>query len=169
MSDSSARRSRLAAIAVLLLALFGLFVWGGTVAPDPSMNAYPDEDEVGPAAGQYVGERVTLGGTVVETAPVVVRVPYADGSMNVTLQSVEQPVDRGDSVTAFGTLRDERTLAAERVVVRAPWEMRYMYVVSFLGGLLVLARIARQWRFDREELAMVPRTGARSAEGESDA
>ncbi|NHN46611.1 hypothetical protein G9464_03245 [Halostella sp. JP-L12] len=168
-ADSSGRRRRVAAVAALLAALAGLLVWGGTVAPDPSVNDFPDEDEVGPAPGEYVGERVKLGGTVVGTDPVVVRVPYGDESMDVALQSLDRTVERGDSVTAFGTLRGERTLAVEGVVVSEPWEMQYMYVVSFLGGLWVFARIARQWRFDREQLAVVPRGERRGPDGDRDA
>ena len=32
-----------------------------------------------------------------------------------------------------------------------------MYVISFVGGLWVLGRFGRGWRFDRERLAFVPR------------
>ena len=32
-----------------------------------------------------------------------------------------------------------------------------MYGVSFLGGLWVLVRTLRRWRFDAERLAFVPR------------
>lgn len=59
----------------------------------------------------------------------------------MTLRSVEKPVEASDLVSIFGTLRDERTLAVDGLVVREPW---YMYGVSYLGGLWVLGRIAVQ-------------------------
>jgi starvation-inducible outer membrane lipoprotein len=46
-----------------------MLVWGGTVTPDPTINNYPDEDDIGPTPEAYVGQQVTLGGTVVATDP----------------------------------------------------------------------------------------------------
>lgn len=163
------QRRRLATLCFLLVALAGLFIWGGTVTPDPAMNDYPGEDAVGPNPQTYVGEQVTLGGTVVNTDPVVVRVRYGiDESFVVTLQSVGKTVETGDSVSAFGTLRDDRTLVVDGLIVRQPWRYLYMYGVSFLGGLWVLGRIATQWRLDRTQWAVVPRSD-RAADGDHDA
>jgi len=163
------RYGRAGAFCALLLALAGLLVLGGTVAPDPSANHFPDEDEVAPAPEAYAGERVTVGGTVVETDPAVVRVTGGGAAAEITLRNADESVDPGDSVTASGTLRDGRTLAVDGMFVREPWELRYMYVVSFLGGLWVLARLARQWRFDRSRAAFAPRPRSDAADGDRDA
>lgn len=168
-ADPAGRYGRAAVFCALLLALAGLLVLGGTVTPDPSVNHFPDEDDVAPNPDAYVGERVVLGGTVVETEPTVVRVRGDDAAVDFTLRDADASPDPGDSVTAFGTLRGDRTLAVDGMFVREPWEFWYMYAVSFLGGLWVLARLARQWRFDRAEVAFVPRDRSGSADGDTDA
>ena len=145
-------------MALLAVVLADLLVWAGTLSPADSPRGVPDEDEVGPNRDAYVGERVTLSGTVVGTDPLVVDIEYGTGeSFRATLADADQSVSEGDQVSAFGTLESPSTLVAERVVVREPWELWYMYGVSFLGGLWVLVRTLRRWRFDAEQLAFVPR------------
>lgn len=152
-------RGRLAAAVLLVGVLVGLFLWAGTITPAADDRGFPDDDEVGPTPEAYVGERVSLSGTVVATDPVVVEVEYGvDGTRTVTVTGVGATVDRGDSLRAFGTLTDDSTLSADRTVVREPWELRYMYGVSFLAGLWVLGRTLRRWRVDVDRLAFVPRT-----------
>ena len=65
------------------------------------------------------------------------------------------PLEEGDHVTAFGTLTDESTLEVERSLTREPWQVQYMYAVSFLGGLWVAGRFVQGWRFDRQRLEFV--------------
>ena len=145
-------------MALLVLVLAGLLVWGGTLSPADAQRDFPSEDDVGPNRDAYVGERVTLSGTVVETNPVIITVEYGTGeSFRATLADADQSVSEGDQVSAFGTLESPSKLVAERVIVREPWELWYMYGVSFLGGLWVLVRTLRRWRFDAERLAFVPR------------
>lgn len=165
MTDDSSRSGagRVLAVVLLAAALAGVLVGAGAIEPDPATNTFPDEEDVASSPGDHIGQRVSVGGTVVETDPVVVRVTYGLGEYaRVTVVNVEEPVAEGDSVSAFGTLTDERTVDAERTLVRAPWETWYMYGVSFLGGLWVLGRLGRHWRVDRELLALVPR-GERDA------
>jgi hypothetical protein len=145
-------------MALLILVLAGLLVWAGTLSPADARRDFPSEDEVGPNRDAYVGERVTLSGTVVGTDPPVVDVEYGTGeSFRATLADADQSVSAGDRVSAFGRLEPSSTLVVERVIVREPWELWYMYGVSFLGGLWVLVRTLRRWRFDAEQLAFVPR------------
>ena len=62
---------RFLAIFILLAGLAALFVWAGTVTPDPAMNNYPENDEFGSDPEAYVGKQVEIHGTVVATDPVV--------------------------------------------------------------------------------------------------
>jgi hypothetical protein len=145
-------RLRLAAFVVLLVCLGGLLVGAGTITPP-----YPDEDRIGQHPDAYVGQSVMLGGTVVGTDPITIEAdPETGESFQVTLQHVDESVAVGDEIVAFGTLEDDSTLTVERAVVRSPWEFTYMYLVSFIGGLWVLGRLATQWRIDGDRLVLLP-------------
>jgi hypothetical protein len=152
---------------ICLLAFFGLtavllamFLWAGTLSPDPAMNSYPDEDQIAQNPDAYVGQSVSVAGTVVDTDPLVIEtVPDTGEPFRVTLQNLNRPAAVGDEISAFGTLEDETTLTVKRATVRSPWEFTYMYIISFLGGLLVLGRLTIQLRFDSDSLAFRPRGG----------
>ena len=163
MSEPYGQRGRAVTALVLLAALSGCLVWAGATPGDPVASAYPDEHEVTPSPEAYVGDRVVLGGFVVETDPVVIAT-RASGygrftlvDVNDRLLNADRPLERDDRVTAFGTLEDDSTLVVERAVTRESSEESYMYLVSALGGLWVAGRFVRQWRVDRSALAFVPR------------
>lgn len=143
--------------------LSGLLIWAGTLTYDPSLNAFPDEADFGPIPDAYIGQQVSIDGTVTSTDPVVIRVAYDPaGSTEITLEGIDHPVQEGQHISAFGTLADPTTLTVDRALVRSPWEKWYMYAVSFLAGLWVLARSLVHWRFDRDQVAFLPR-GERDA------
>ena len=154
---------RLLSGVVLLLALVGLLSWAGTAAVDPLDSTYPNDADVTEARDSYIGERVVLDGSVVETDPLVIAtLPNGNGRFTVvhTADSIERstgPLEIGDRVTVFGTLGDAATLDAARTVSTDPWETFYTVVVSLVGGCWVLARLVRGWRIDRNRGALVPR------------
>lgn len=153
-------------MALLLVALGGMLVYGGTISPDAGERHYPGNEEVAPTPGAYTGERVTVGGTAVGTDPLRLEVVSDTGeTVTLTVRGTDADVAGGDHVSVFGTLQDDATVDAERVIVRAPWELRYMYVVSFVAGLWVLGRTLRHWRLDAGRLAFVPRDGSSGREG----
>jgi len=157
-------------MSVSLVALVGLLVWAGTLSPADARRDVPDQDEVGPEPEAYVREQVTLTGTVVGTDPVVIDVEYGTGEVfTVTVRGADESVADGDVLTAFGRLDDASTLTADRVIVREPWEMWYMYGVSFVAGLWVLVGTLRRWRFDADRLAFVPRERPLAPGGSRDA
>lgn len=163
---------RLFAGVLLLGLLSGSLLWAGTTPEDPLSSPYPDEAEVTPSPESYVGEQVRLGGIVVDTDPVVIAT-RASGYGRFTVVGAEDhrlnadgPLERSDRVTAVGTLEDESTLAAERVMTGGAAETRAMIVVSFVGGLWVAGRFVRDWRFDRSTLAFVPRETTDSKRGD---
>jgi hypothetical protein len=165
---------RLVAIGLVVVALAGLIVWSGASPADPMESELPDETEVPNDRASYVGEEVVLGGEVVETDPVVIATQASGyGQFTVleadaAVQNTDDPLEVGDQVTTGGTLEDEETLAAERATVQEPSDTRYMMLVSLLGGFLVVGRVLRDWRFDLERLAFVPRERARSRGESSD-
>lgn len=162
--EPAGQAGRLLAAAFLVAALAALFVWSGTLSPDPAVNRYPEERDVMPNPGSHAGERASIGGYVVGTDPVVIETGYS-GPSRFTLEgaaTAEGNVERledGDRVTAFGTITDESTIETERLVTQTAGEQGYMLVVSAVGGLWVAGRFLWGWRFDLATLSFVPRGG----------
>jgi len=149
---------RAALVVVLVLLLAGTFVWYGTVDPDSADNNYPDNKDVGPNPDAYLGEHVSVGGTVVAHDPLRIEVGYGlDGTMTLEITGVDDPPPIGHDLNVFGTLTEPTVVHAENTASRAPWEATYMYVVSFIGGLWVLGRLLRHWRIDADTYSVVPR------------
>ncbi|AGB38791.1 hypothetical protein [Natronococcus occultus] len=154
---------RLLTLGLLVGVLCGLFVWYGTVTYNPALNDYPTEDDIAPTPESYVGDRVTLGGEVVATEPVVAALDTADGPWRVTLADADAAIVRGDEpavgerISAHGTLTDANTLATDRAYTREPWEWPYMYAISLVGAVWVLGRAVTGWRFDPDQRMVVPR------------
>ncbi len=143
---------------VLLGTLFGLCVWFGTVGPAPALGAYPHEGDVGPNPAPYVGGPVELSGQVVDTNPVRMRIEYGlQQSRTLTVTNVEISTEPGDTFRVYGTLTDPDTVRATNAFAVPPGGLRYTYVVSFVAGLWVFARIVSQWRLHRHQ-GLVRRT-----------
>ncbi|WP_164722040.1 hypothetical protein [Haloterrigena salifodinae] len=172
MSEPYGQSGRILAAIVLVGLLIGCLIWAGATVGDLTETQYPDETDVTPEPAAYVGDEVALGGYVVDTDPVVIatrasgygRFTLVDA--NAQLRTDNAPLERGDRVTAFGTLEDDSTLVVERTLTREPTETRYMILASALGGLWVVGRFVRHWCIDRTALAFAPRKRSRS--GRSD-
>ena len=148
----SSRRS--VAVAVLLLALVALLVAHGSLTPDPTAGRFPSNGAVD-AGTLTEGDRVVVAGTVRGDAPGGTRLAL-DGGPTVVVRGLD--ADPGADVWLYGTYRDE-TIRSERAIVRAPWELTYLYAVSALGGVLTLGRVVRTWRVDTDRWVVVPREG----------
>ena len=148
----SSRRN--VAVAVCLLALLGLLVAYGTLTPEPAAGRFPSNGAVD-AGTLTEGDRVVVAGTVRGDAPGGTRLAL-DGGPTVVVRGLD--ADPGADVWLYGTYRDE-TIRSERAIVRAPWELTYLYAVSALGGVLTLGRVVRTWRVDTDRWVVVPREG----------
>lgn len=145
------------AVLALTAALVGLFVAYGAVDPDPSVHDYPEGEDVAAQPDAYVGERATLYGEVVSLDPVVVEVEAPDGeSVRITARDAP-PVEVGQHLIAHGTVGPGPTFRVEEATVRDDWQFDYMYAVSAVAGLWVLARAVDHWRFDVRRLGFAPR------------
>lgn len=149
---------RLATIGVLVVLLVGLFVYAGTIAPASSDRNYPSEVDVFADGDRYVGDRVLVGGTVVAVDPVIIEAePLPGETITFVVEGTAHTPEIGDQLTVYGTLQSENRIRTIEDVTREPWELYYMYVVSFLGGLWVLGRLVDGWTIDRRIWSVVPR------------
>lgn len=152
-------RTRFVIIAVLLAILAGLFVWAGTIEPDPADNNYPSTSDIHDNPNQYIGEQVTVSGIVVNTDPLTIEdEPVPSETITFVIENADPDVTVGDHLSAFGTLQQDNRVTATNTVDREPWEATYMHVVSFLAGLWVLARLVNRWTINTTNWTVVPRT-----------
>jgi len=156
---------RVLGVALLVAVLFGLAVWYGTLLPAPEQGAYPSGSDLAADYDARLGQQVQLTGTVVGTDPVVIAVGYdrvvdgqaRAGTVRFTVTGVGRPVAAGQNLQVYGTARPDRTIAARNVVTVPSERIVYMYAVSAVAGLWVLARILRRWRLDPSTGALVRR------------
>lgn len=158
---------RVGTIAVLLVVLAVLFVWAGTIEADPADGNYPGSTALVEDIDAYVGAQVSVSGTVVDTEPLTIEdEPAPEERITLVVENADIDVSIGDTAWIHGTLQRTATdntntnyaVDAIQTVDREPWEEQYMYVVSFLGGLLVLGRLVNGWAIDRTTWNIVPRT-----------
>jgi len=146
-------RWRVVTIVALLCLLAGLVVLSGAIEPDPAKGEYPGTDEIDEDPDAYVGDRVVVAGTVVETSPVTIE----NGDRTYVLDNVDSAVAVDDELVVYGTLRAEDRIDAIETVGQEPWELQYMYLVSLLAGLWVLGRLVNRWTIDTADWSVVPR------------
>jgi hypothetical protein len=148
-----APQSRLGAIFVLVSILAGLCLWYGALAPAPAAHVYPETEDVLTGADRYVGDRVAVSGTVVETSPLTIELEPDDPANDprrLTVIGADATPTTGDRLSVYGVLQDEGSIRALGTVTYSTRGHVYTYSISFLAGLWVLARIVRQWAFDPE-------------------
>ena len=152
------RGRRLLAVGLLVGLLVGLSVWHGTLAPNAADGRFPGAEAIAVDGDTDIGERVTVWGTVVDTDPVVIETEPRGEPVRFTLTGeAVAGASVGTSIGAHGTLQSDATIAVERALFQEAWELRYLYVISFVAGLWVLARFLRGWTVDRSTLSVSPR------------
>jgi hypothetical protein len=140
---------RLLLVCVLLLVLSGTFVAYGALGPAPTRDVFPDSRDLARDYDRHLGERASVGGTVVATDPVVIAAGDGrGGTIELTVVETRRRPALGDDFRVYGTVRPDRTLVARRSVVVPPSGGTYAYVVSALAGLWVLGRVVQYWRLD---------------------
>jgi hypothetical protein len=124
---------------------------------------YPRESEVSANYTKYVGQNVTISGSVVATdvGSFQLRGVYS----TYTILSSEA-VQRGDSVTVVGTLQPGHQLRAVAMYV-APWLLsELVYVRSFFALVFVAVLFFVSWKFDWRQFVIRPREPRRDTHRE---
>jgi hypothetical protein len=148
--------ARALVIICCLTGILGLCVWYGTIPTNPEMGPYPSTERYLSNQDAYRGELVTAGGFVETTDPVVIRATFNDGTVLVTLQNVETPVETGDKLRVFGRYQGGTTVRAKNVIHASQGGLVYTKSISFLAGMWILFRIVRHWRVDRDTVSIAP-------------
>jgi len=147
---------RLLGIVLCLLLVVGMSVHYDAV--DDDHWPYPDGADLDANYGDHVGERTFLFGTVQETDPangtVDILVETDRGQLPLTVGGVDRAVEPGGVIQVHGTVRPDRRLTAETVVVVNPAgsSKLFKYAVSLVGALLVAVLFFSHWRIDFDEL-----------------
>lgn len=156
------RGHRLLAVGVLCGALAGLMVWFGTLGPNPQLNHFLEAGHLAVDQTSHVGERAQVIGPVVDTDPVVIAAEYSirvdgryrTGTIRITITGLSQSVSPGQRLQVYGIVRPDRTIQATRTVAVPATNFLFMYGISALAGLWVLARLLMGWTVAWDEFAI---------------
>ena len=147
---------RVTGLIILLVVLGILLIAMGSSGPSPADNDYAATEDVLHEPNRYVGDMVSIGGTVVAMEPLTIRATADQKEARTyVVENAAVDVDRGDSLSVHGELITDNSIRASRTVHRAPWEAQYMYVVSFLALVWVGTRTVNQWTVDTTAWCLV--------------
>lgn len=158
-------RLRFVLVTVLLVSLFGVCIWFGTLDPNPNEGRYPFEGDVATDPEAYLDHRVVINGRVTETDPLTLQAKYTvvregavvAGASTFTVTDGPTAVETGDHVQVFGVLHEPRLVEAASTVVTPSRQFGSMYLLSFFAGVWTLTRLLRGWRIDPSSLSVAPR------------
>lgn len=161
------RASRLATLCGLLGTLVVVMIWFGIpTPPDSQLGQVPTASHLATDADAYVGQHVQVTGTVVGIDPVVVNAGYEywtgqryrTGTLEFTITGLTTDVTRGQTLQVYGILREDGTIDAANSSVRQAVNRLFMFVVSGLASVWVLARLVNDWTVDWGTLAVEQRS-----------
>ncbi|MEF8834748.1 MAG: hypothetical protein V5A76_01190 [Candidatus Thermoplasmatota archaeon] len=155
-------RARTVVVMLLVLLLFSLFIWYGSLSPAPEKGRFPGNDEVVEDYDGYIGKEVEITGKVIETDPVRIEVESGDNTIELKIEDLQEKPDKGDKLSVFGTAEENRTIHAQNAIIRPFWRYVYMYGISLIGAGWIGLRLIGQWRFDKESLAFEAREKPRT-------
>ena len=155
---------RLVAAGVLVFALVAMTVHYGAVDADHDRLAMDGQRLANYEAN--VGETVFFWGEVVGRDGGALVVDAR--SMNLAVRT-EREVAPGSALQVYGRLEPGHVVVPERLVVSRASNLRYLYLVSAVGGLVAAVAFLRTWRVDLDRRAFVPPEESEGPAGVDDA
>lgn len=149
--------SRIIGVVLLLILLFALFVWHGSLPPNPEKGRYIGQKELLEEYENHVGKKVQISGDVIDTDPLVIRIRWARETMELIITGTNKEIALGDRLSVFGRVEENHEIKADNVVVRAFWRPLYLYGISSLAAVWVTIRTVKEWRFNRKNWEFEPR------------
>ncbi|MBV0900426.1 hypothetical protein [Haloarcula salina] len=146
---------------VLLAGLGGLAVHADVTGDD--RWPYPGPEALESDYDRYVDQRTFVTGSVaaVDGTEMTVEADTPNSVLRLRVTGVAAPVEPGGVVQVYGTIRPDRTIAAERVeVVNSSFGAElYKYGASAVGALGFLMLFFRYWRPDTDTWTLEARDG----------
>jgi hypothetical protein len=124
---------------------------------------YPRESEVNANYAKYIGQNVTITGSVAATRVGSFQLNGQQSSYTI-LSS--QAVQRGDTITLVGTLQPGHQLRAVAMFESPPLLGELVYVRSFVALIVLVVLFFVSWRFDWRAFVIRPREPGRDTHRE---
>lgn len=154
------QKIRTALTSALIVVLILLFVWYGSLRPDPEEGNYPGPEQLIDGYDEYIDKEVQVYGKVIDTDPLTIEVEHGEESMELNITGTNVSANQGDKLSVYGTAKQNRTIHAENTVRHPYFNHMYMYAVSFIAAAWISIRIVKQWRWNGEELRFEKREGS---------
>ncbi|MFW6196139.1 MAG: hypothetical protein ACOC5D_02265 [Thermoplasmatota archaeon] len=138
-------------IVVLLLILLTLFIWYGSLEPEPEKGNYLGSEELIKNYDNHIGEKADVTGEVVNTDPIEIKIEYGRQEKTLRVTGADEDVEKGDRLSVFGTVKQDYTIEAENSFSVPFLNYVYMYAISLVGASWIFIRIVKQWRWNSEE------------------
>lgn len=151
------KRSKFPIIMILILILVSMFIYYGSLEPEPSKGNYPGTEQLFEDYDTHVGQTVEVTGDVVKTDPITIEIEHLDEEMELEVTNTNIEADKGDKLQVYGTLRDNRSIQAENVVKIPLINYVYMYAISAVAATWISYRIVTRWRWNGEEFRVEKR------------
>lgn len=150
-------RLRIIGTIFLLSILLVFFIWYGHSTPNPEKGNFPNEKHIIEDYDSYIGEKVELGGEIVETKPLTIEVKSGSESIFLLIKGIDEPVNEGDHLTVYGLLENNNEIRVFNFIVQKRIKIIYMYGISSIAAVWVLSRLIKGWVFNIKHWTLEPR------------
>lgn len=142
---------RFLVIVSLIVILVSMFIWFGSLEPEPKKGDYPGSEQLFEDYDDHVGEKVEVTGDVVNTDPLTIEIERLEKEMRLEITDADISADKGDKLQVFGVLQEDHTIQAENAVRQPLVNYIYMYIISTVAAIWISIRIITRWRWNGEK------------------
>jgi len=114
-------------------------------------HGLPDNEEVILSGSDYVGEEVSLIGTVIDSDKMLITIKEGGIKKDVEITGFSEDVSEGDILEVLGIMVDENKINADKVIVYEKMSYIFIFVRSIFAIPLLAILFFRYWKFDFRE------------------
>ncbi|MFB6299023.1 MAG: hypothetical protein ABEH65_02045 [Halobacteriales archaeon] len=147
----------------LVALLAGMFVHYGAVAD--AHHPSPTAAELRADYASHVGEQLYVWAQVIDRDAdgITVRIGSPPDGVVLSVPTTRSDIDSGDVIQLYGTIRPNRIVDPDRIVVSDRTGLTRLYAISAVAAIGTAVVFLRSWRFDRSRLVFAPREDDRGA------